>query len=210
MATLMLVVRDGIRINPDRLLDTINRQSTAESDPISFPGVIAGISNIQLLAENFKIARADPQQRWKLAQAKDDALRLFASGCQYDSSADHANCALACVSPGELFRSLGTLSNCVTLSAASLFVKENALPESYLPAQIHDINGSAVLSAVVQCAATSCRLKSFGNCSQKMLNLAESSYVELEALSAFKAAFASYCDSFDVSVNADIAGPGVC
>ena len=207
MTTQMRVARDGVHINPGRLLNTMNRKGTTEWDPDSVPSVIVGIGNLQILAQVLEIARADPRERWKLAHAEEDALRLSASGCHIDGSAHHGDCALACVRPDELFQSLGTLSNCVTLSAASLFVKGKALPESYLPAPIQDINGSAVLSAIVQCAVTSCRQKSFGVCSQELLTLAESSHVELEGLSQFKAALAGYCD---VSVNADIAGPGVC
>ena len=123
MTTQMRVARDGVPINPGRLLNTMNRKGTTEWDPDSVPSVIVGIGNLQILAQVLEIARADPRERWKLAHAEEDALRLSASGCHIDGSAHHGDCALACVRPDELFQSLGTLSNCVTLSAASLFVK---------------------------------------------------------------------------------------
>ncbi|KAK4169010.1 hypothetical protein QBC43DRAFT_200204 [Cladorrhinum sp. PSN259] len=146
-------------------------------------------------------------------------LHLFTSGCHISGHpTDETNCALACSDSTHLFGSLSTLGNCVTLATASLMVKENIISAESLDTSVlksvgitetQQINGSAILSAVVQCAAASCQNSTFGYCSQNISDLANSTTVDFKSLRLFEDALSTYCDSVNVSVNADIAGPGV-
>ncbi|KAK3994830.1 hypothetical protein QBC44DRAFT_379248 [Cladorrhinum sp. PSN332] len=203
MAPSPQVARDGLRASPDRLA----------SDPVSFQNIIGGLSKLEIFTRHPAIAEEIGSQFHV-----DLDLILFSSGCHTDFRFE-PNCTVACADPKHVFGSLSTLANCVTLSAASILVESNVILESSLDTsllrslgigQISEITGTGVLSSVVQCAAASCRQTGFGNCSEVIADLGNSSPLGSESLGSVKGALSTYCDNFFyVTINADIAGPGV-
>ncbi len=128
------------------------------------------------------------------------------------------NCSVACTDKRLLFGSIDTLTNCLLLATAALFVQngypalglgnaDNVTQLSGVPS-LADFDGTRVLNEVVQCAVGACQDTSLGTCSASTLSL-ENATAGFHSLDTVLDGLKHYCDDVPVGVNADIAGPGV-
>ncbi|KAK4203966.1 hypothetical protein QBC40DRAFT_273685 [Triangularia verruculosa] len=211
--------------NPERLLFAISRQNLAhsETDLISLSSVVSGISRLFRFIE-FTSTTLDPQAenvRHYQYAAGIPALDLLKSGCQL-GSADQPDCMSACMDPMHTFASTSTLANCVTLASAEVLIQRGSLRwpldkddmaelESFGVDDLRDLNGTAVLKSVSECAMASCQVKDglLGNCSASPSNIQRVELGGSWSPSGLQVILMHYCDGIDVKVNADVAGPGV-
>lgn len=163
---------------------------------------------------------AQNRRQYQYADEK-PALKLLKSGCRIGFNQE-PNCTSTCMNPDSRSASTSTLANCVTLASAEVLIRSGSLAwpldsddmtelRAYGVNKIRDWNGSSVLGSVLQCTVASCQAPDglLGNCSPDLLNLQRVDFDSSSSLLGLQSALTSYCDGTDVTVNADVAGPGV-
>ncbi|VBB71450.1 Putative protein of unknown function [Podospora comata] len=162
---------------------------------------------------------AQNRRQYQYADEK-PALKLLKSGCRIGFNQE-PNCTSTCMNPDSRSASTSTLANCVTLASAEVLIRSGSLAwpldsddmtelRAYGVNKIRDWNGSSVLGSVLQCTVASCQAPDglLGNCSPDLLNLQRVDFDSSSSLLGLQSALTSYCDGTDVTVNADVAGPG--
>ncbi|KAK4658388.1 hypothetical protein QC762_101395 [Podospora pseudocomata] len=212
--------------NPERLLFTITRENMQghdETDLIPLYLVVSGIKRLFRFIEftsNSSDHDAQNRRQYQYADGK-PALKLLKSGCRIGFNQE-PHCTSTCTDPDSRSASTSTLANGVTLASAEVLIRSGSLAwpldsddmvelRAYGVNNIRDWNGSFVLGSVLQSAVASCQAHDglLGNCSPDLLNLQRVGFESSSSLLGLQSALTSYCEGTDVTVNADVAGPGV-
>ncbi|KAK4223507.1 hypothetical protein QBC38DRAFT_487565 [Podospora fimiseda] len=203
---------EELRANPNHILSALNEQGLS-SEALLFQDVLRGLTELEPFLQPPEATKG-----FNAIPSPNLHLTLWSWECHLQDP--ESNCFVACVNPAHIFSSLSTLADCITLSALSLLVQSNNISASAFKAsvlraveisRVSQINATAVLSSILECAVSSCEQTSFGNCTKAITDLRNSNldYLGSQDLGTFRGALSTYCDGFEVSISADIAGPGV-
>jgi hypothetical protein len=126
----------------------------------------------------------------------------------------------ACTDPSSLLAP-SNLHICITLAGAAFLVQNGKYAVDLIDAEtnrtlglwaVPDLtafNATGLLREVAQCLPESCIVSALGECAEEERSLG-SIEPRVENLEAISSVLGHYCESMQVAINSDIAGPGVC
>jgi len=200
----LVSVDTGTKLKPDLLWSGVGRYFAPKNGDDVFTGIVSSILAVDNRAQ---VNGSAIDTKWS---------RLDGMGCH--TSFGTTDCSLSCMDPGLLFGSLSSLTNCITLSAASLLLINNLTEEEtgrlslFGVLNIADFNASKVFDSVTQCALASCEQTGPRHCSSGLRSL-ETKTPDAGSLHLLRQEMRGYCNNTllpFVSIAPDIAGPGVC